>query len=158
MRSERVRLRIAVAAALVVGAACNGGDGSALPDDCGLPTREPRARPELIPAEFLLDGRAEVASAARRKGGVTGVLTIRMSVQDGLPLYRRAAGDAGFEIVGEDNEGFEAELYIRRRKQLGQVQIRTSVCRDASVVFVNVVTGDFAMPIVTSPSPSPSTP
>ncbi|MDQ3953914.1 MAG: hypothetical protein M3279_13280 [Actinomycetota bacterium] len=156
MRSERVRLRNAVAAAFVfvLGAGCDGGDGSALPEGCGLPTREPRAQPELIPEALLLGGDAEVSAAGRRKGGVTGVLTITKSVQDGLPLYRKAVRAAGFEIVGEDNEGFEAEIFVRKGKQLGQIQIRTSVCDDASVVFVNIVKGDFAMPIITSPSPS----
>lgn len=141
------------AAALVLAAACNGGGGDALPDGCGLPTPDPAARAELIPDEFLLDGEAGVATAARRKGGVTGVLTIQKSVQDGLPLFRRAIDVAGYELIAEDNEGFEAELYMRKGKQLGQIQIRTSVCDDASVVFVNLVKGDFAMPITTTPSP-----
>ena len=154
MRIERGRSRVAAAAAaFVVAAACNGGGGAA--KECGLPTPDPAARSELIPQAFLLDGRAEVAKAEKRKGGVTGMLTIDMSVQDGLPLYRKAAGEAGFEIVGQDNEGFEAEIFVRKGKRLGQVQIRTSVCEDASVVFVNIVKGDFAMPIVTTPSPSP---
>jgi hypothetical protein len=84
------------------------------------------------------------------------VLNIRMSVQDALPLYKRAIARAGFELVGEDNEGFEAELYLKRGKELGSLQIRTSVCSDASVVFVNVVKGNFAMPISTTPSPGAS--
>lgn len=138
---------------LVVAPACSG-KGSAAPPDCGLPSPDPKARADLIPPEFLLDGRAEVATAGRRKGGVTAALNIRLSVQDALPLYRKAVARGGFEIVGEDNEGFEAEVYIRQGERLGQVQIRRSLCEDASVVFVNVVEGDFAMPITTTPSPS----
>ena len=111
---------------------------------------------ELIPKPLLLGGDAEVASAARRKGGITGVLNIQMSVQDAFPRYKKAIAQAGFELVGEDNEGFEAELYLRRGKELGSLQIRTSVCEDAAVVFVNVVKGNFAQPISTTPSPSPS--
>ncbi|HEX2059087.1 MAG TPA: hypothetical protein VHI71_12055 [Actinomycetota bacterium] len=144
----------AAAAALVLAAACNRG-GDALPAGCGLPTPDPAARPELIPDHFLLEGQAEVATAARRKGGVTGVLTIQRSVQDGLPLYRKAVDAAGYELIAEDNEGFEAELYMRKGKSLGQIQLRTSVCDDASVVFVNLVKGDFTMPIASTPSPSP---
>ena len=147
--------RAALALLLVLGSACNGGDGSAATEDCGLPTPDPAARADLIPEELLLDGRAEVATAGRRKGGVTAALNLPLSVQDALPLYRRAIGRARFEIVGEDNEGFEAEVYIKQGKRLGQIQIRRSLCADASIVFVNVVEGDFAMPIVTTPSPSP---
>lgn len=150
-----MRIKHAALALLVLGAACNGGDGSAAPEDCGLPTPDPAARADLIPEELLLDGRAEVTTAARRKGGVTAALNLPLSVQDALPLYRKAIGSARFEIVGQDNEGFEAEIYIKQGKRLGQVQIRRSLCEDASVVFVNVVQGDFTMPIVTTPSPSP---
>jgi hypothetical protein len=108
-----------------------------------------------VPDEFLLDGDASVASAGRRRGGVTAVLSVEMGVQDALPLYRRAVRGGGFEIVGEDNEGFEAEVYLKRGERLGAIQIRRTLCDDVSIVFVNVVEGDFAMPIVTTPSPSP---
>ncbi len=138
---------------LLTGGACNG--SSDVATDCGLPTPDPAARAGLIPEPFLLDGDAEVATAGRRKGGVTGVLNIEMSVQDAFPIYKRAIARAGFDLVGQDNEGFEAELYMKRGKELGSLQIRTSVCDDAAVVFVNVVKGDFAMPISTTPSPSP---
>lgn len=85
---------------------------------------------------------------------MTGVLSIRLGVQDALPLFKKAIADADFELAAEDNEGFEAELYLKQGKRLGAIQIRRTVCEDASVVFVNVVKGDFAMPIVTTPSPS----
>lgn len=151
MRSRRA----ALALLLVLGSACNGDEGGAATEGCGLPTPDPSARADLIPEELLLDGKAVVATAGRRKGGVTAALNLPLSVQDALPLYRKAVGRASFEVVGEDNEGFEAEVYIKKGKQLGQIQIRRSLCEDASVVFVNVVQGDFAMPIVTTPSPSP---
>ena len=145
-----------MALVLVACAACNRGAGSDVPADCGVPTPDPASRPELIPAPLLLDGVADVASAGRRRGGVTAVLSVPHSVQDALPFYRKAIAEAGFEIVGEDNEGFEAEVYLKRGKRLGAIQIRRTLCDDVSVVFVNIVQGDFAMPIVTTPSPSAS--
>lgn len=136
--------------------ACNGGDdGDAVPADCGVPTPDPAAKTELVPEDFLLGGDAGVASAGRRRGGVTAVLSVELSVQDALPVYKKAIDRAGFELVGEDNEGFEAELYMKRGERLGALQIRRTLCDDVSIVFVNVVQGDFAMPIVTTPSPSP---
>lgn len=148
--------RAAVAAVLLLSltAACDRGSGGPSAADCGLPTPDPAARADLIPRPFLLGGDAEVASAGKRRGGVTGVLNIRMSVQDAFPVYKRAIAQAGFELVAEDNEGFEAELYLRRGKALGSLQIRTSVCEDAAVVFVNVVKGEFTLPISTTPSPA----
>ncbi len=139
---------------LALAGACRDGRGDQAAG-CGLPKPDPAADATLIPQELLLDGDAEVASAGRRKGGITGVLNIRMSVQDAFPIYKKAIARAGFELVGEDNEGFEAELYLKRGKELGSLQIRTSVCEDAAVVFVNVVKGNFAMPISTTPTPSP---
>lgn len=147
---------MAAALLMAAGAACNGGgDEAAVPADCGVPSPDPAARADLIPQDFLLDGDAGVSSAGRRKGGVTAVLSVQMSVQDALPVYRKAVERAGFELVSEDNEGFEAELYLKRGKQLGALQIRRTLCDDVSVVFVNVVKGNFAMPIVTTPAPSP---
>jgi hypothetical protein len=152
--AERARPLAAALLLLILAGACS--DGGAEPAaGCGLPSPDPAAKPSLIPQELLLDGDAEVASANRRKGGVTGVLNIQMSVQDAFPIYKKAVERAGFELVGEDNEGFEAELYLKRGKELGSLQIRTSVCEDAAVVFVNVVKGNFAMPISTTPTPSP---
>lgn len=154
MRTERARL-IAAALLLVTGAACNGGgDGGDAAAGCGIPTPDPAAQAELVPQDLLLGGEATVASAGRRKGGVTAVLSVDLSVQDALMLYRKAVARAGFELVSEDNEGFEAELYLKQGERLGALQIRRSLCDDASVVFVNVVKGNFSMPIVTTPSPS----
>lgn len=83
------------------------------------------------------------------------MLSVALSVQDALPLYKKAISGAGFDLVGEDNEGFEAELYMKRGERLGAIQIRRTLCDDVSIVFVNVVKGDFTMPVVTTPSPSP---
>ena len=153
MRTERAGLA-AVALSLLVAGACNEGGGGSTAADCGVPTPDPAAQAELIPEPFLLDGDAAVASAGRRRGGVTAVLSVPLSVQDALPRYRKAVREGGFEVVSQDNEGFEAEVYLKQGKQLGAIQIRRTLCDDVSIVFVNVVQGDFAMPIVTSPSPS----
>ena len=152
----RRRAALAATILLTLAGACDGDGTGPAAAECGLPTPDPAARPELIPAPLLLEGDAEVASAGRRRGGVTGVLNIHMSVQDAFPLYKKAIARAGFELVGQDNEGFEAELYLRRGKELGSLQIRTAVCEDAAVVFVNIVKGNFSLPISTTPSPAAS--
>lgn len=154
MRTERIRVT-AAALALLAAAACNGGDGgNDAAADCGVPTPDPAAERDLIPEPFLLDGDVTVSTAGRRRGGVTAVMSVEMSVQGALPPFKKAIAAAGFEVVGEDNEGFEAELYMKQGKRLGAIQIRRTLCEDVSVVFLNVVKGDFAQPIVTTPSPS----
>jgi hypothetical protein len=156
VRNKRARLTAAVVL-LATAAACNrGGGGTSTATDCGVPSPEPAPRSELIPEAFLLDGGATVASAGRRRGGVTAVLSVRLAVQEALPLYLTAVRAGGFEVVGQDNEGFEAEVYLKQGERLGAIQIRRTLCDDVSIVFVNVVKGDFAMPIVTTPSPSPT--
>jgi hypothetical protein len=138
VRTERAGLA-AVALMFVVAAACERGGGGSRAVDCGVPTPDPAARAALIPEPFLLDGDATVATAGRRRGGVTAVLSVQTSVQDALPPYKKAIAEEGFELVGEDNEGFEAEIYLRHKRLIGAVQIRRSLCDDASVVFVNFV-------------------
>ena len=146
-----------VCLALLAGACDRGGAGGSGAADCGLPTPDPRVRADLMPEPFLLEGDAEIATSRPRKGGVLGVLNLHtLSVQDAFPRYKRAVEQAGFDLVGEDNEGFEAEMYMKRGKTLGSLQIRTSVCRNAAIVFVNIVKGDFALPISTTPRPTAS--
>lgn len=124
------------AAALVVGlvlAGCSGGEPRAA-GDCGFPDADPAADESLVPPELLLTG-TDLLSAERHRGTVNVVLAAPWSVQDALDRYRDAVGEAGFRIVSEDNEGFEAELYLRRGRLLAMTQVRRTVCADRSIVF-----------------------
>ncbi len=94
--------------------------------------------------------------AQAERGGFLAMINVQLSVQDALETYHSIVTDNGFEIIQEDNEGFEAELYMKKGKTLGSLQIRTSVCRNAAIVFVNIVKGDFALPISTTPRPTAS--
>jgi hypothetical protein len=129
-----------ILAAVLIGLpSCDDGGGSELvAQECGLPTPEPDVDASLVPDAFLVD-ETEVVKVFKGKDRFTAALNIQKSVNDSFELYRKAAGDAGFDLVGVDNEGFEAEVYMKRGTELGTVQIRTSTCDDASVVFVNIV-------------------
>ena len=85
---------------------------------------------------------AEVWRAARERGGFIAATSVPVGVQEALEAYRPILRDQGWRVIQEDNEGFEAEIYVRRGKRLGAVQIRQSQCDDASVVFVQVVDPD----------------
>ncbi len=70
------------------------------------------------------------------------MINIELGVQDALETYHSIVLEHGFEIIQEDNEGFEAEIYLRNKKHLAAIQIRRSQCDDASVLFVNLVDED----------------
>jgi hypothetical protein len=106
--------------------------------DCGLFPIDPKADASGVPEPFLLDG-VEVAKSIKGKKRVTVAMNNPRSVQESFPLFKEAVEEAGFELVGEDNEGFEAELYMRRGSKLGQIQIRSSPCPDATAVYLIIV-------------------
>lgn len=125
----------------VAAPACEGeNDSSAsdIPAKCGLLTPEPGVDASALPPEFLVEG-VEVAKVLVTKKRVSAALNNPRSVTESFEVFGRAARDAGFEIVGRDNEGFEAEVYVKKGRDLGAIQIRTSQCPEASVVFVNIV-------------------
>ena len=137
-----IRRSVALVVAAILMAACNsdGADGARrLPDaDCGFPTPTPGTPDTKVPKQFLIEG-SEIAFGQKVRGGFVTSIAIPYSVQDGLPLYRKAVADAGFKLRSVDNEGFEAELYFDRDEQLGAIQLRRSTCPDATLVYVNLV-------------------
>lgn len=69
-------------------------------------------------------------------------MNVPLSVQEAFDFYRKAVKEAGYESISVDNEGFEAELYLRRKKHLAAIQIRTSTCEDRAIVFINDIVPD----------------
>ena len=118
-------------------------DGTAVnpevtPTDCGLIEVDPAADPGRIPSPLLLEDQVTVATTQMKQGRVLAALNVRLSVDDSFVAYKKALAEAEIEILQEDNEGFEAELYVGNGKQLGSVVIRRSVCEDAVVVYLNL--------------------
>lgn len=133
---------------------CNGADkDESTARSCGLPTPEPTVDAALVP-ELYLPEEATLTRAESERGGFLAAINIELGVQDALAYYRRAVQDGGYEIIQHDNEGFEAELYLRKGPKLAAVQIRTSKCDDESIVFVNEVDADQLGGGLPSPSPS----
>ena len=111
---------------------------TAISKKCALPTPEPGVRAALVPPEFLLDG-MEVVKAEKTKDRLSLALNNPRTVGESFTVLKAAARDAGFKLVGEDNEGFEAEIYLKKGDRLGAIQIRGSRCPEATVVFFNIV-------------------
>jgi hypothetical protein len=129
-----------LAAVSLVGCSGEKGDGGprVLAGTCGFPKKTIEVDTSALPKDFVFDG-VEVAGFEDRKKRLTAALNVPFGVQDALPRYRDASKAAGFELIQQDNEGFEAELYLRKGPDLASVQIRGSQCRDAVRVYVNIV-------------------
>lgn len=130
-----------VAAAALLGTlvSCDSNGGAAtVPAECGLPTPDPGVKAELVPDGFLLAD-AEVTKARETSERLTIAINNPHSVDESFLEYKRIMRNSDYAIVGEDNEGFEAEIYLKKGSELGAVQIRSSRCPDATVVFLNFV-------------------
>ena len=107
--------------------------------DCGLPAAKPAADPRLVPDEFLLDDpKVEVTETIERKNRFIAALNVGGSVQETFRAFKAAIERSPFDLLQEDNEGFEAELYLQRGGDFAVIQIRASNCDDASLVFLNL--------------------
>ena len=129
----------------IVLTSCNGDSASpeqsgyATARDCGLPAAKATADPGLVPDEFLLDDpEVEVTETIKRRNRFIAALNVEGSVQDTFKAFKAALGRSAFDLLQEDNEGFEAELYLQRRDDFAVIQIRASNCDDASLVFLNL--------------------
>jgi len=149
-----LRLLSAILLVALALSACDGEPSSTgQPVDCGLPSPEPGTDAKLIP-DYFLPEETELVRAQAERGGYLAMINVQFSVQDALETYQSIVSDNGFEIIQQDNEGFEAEIYLRKRKQLAAIQIRRSQCDDASVIFINLVDEDQLGGGLPSPTPS----
>lgn len=107
--------------------------------DCGLrPVKGTPDRSDLPPA-FLPEGSQLVDVHRPRIGGMSAVVNLAHSVEETFDMYEKAAERAGFEVTAVDFEGFEGEIWLRNRKELGSIVVRGSACEDASGVIISVV-------------------
>lgn len=105
---------------------------------CGLPTPEPGREEEIVPKGLIPQG-AEISNAQRERGGYITAINVKLGVQEALDFYRAALKENDYEVINIDNEGFEAEIYLRKKNRLAAIQIRTSTCDDRSIVFINEI-------------------
>ena len=103
-----------------------------------MPTPEPSRDESLVPEELLPEG-AEISNAQAERGGFLTAINVKLSVGEALKFYKKAVKASGYQIINSDNEGFEAEIYLRKKKRLAAIQIRTSTCGDRSIVFINEI-------------------
>ena len=137
-------MRVAVWLCVLVIATSSCGSDPPAPDagrdlaECGLPEPDPKADGSLFPEPLLLGGDAIVARTEVEQGRVIGALNVPLGVEATFERYKDALAETRYKILQEDNEGFEAELYVGQGKELGSLQIRGSTCDDAVVVYLNL--------------------
>ncbi len=143
--SSRSIAAIAAAGALLVLVLAlmraGGTEAVAPPDDlsaeCGAPTPAPEADRALVPEAFLPTTSA-VVDTSRKNQSLNAALTVSLEIQGALEFYRDAVASEGYEVISEDNEGFEAELYIKRGGELGGVRIRPTLCSHVALIHITL--------------------
>jgi len=110
-------------------AACNS-DDRGLAREC----ESPKAATNIsaLPDGIALDEYGTVVRA-RKKNGFVGAQAVADAGVDKLytPLLNLLK-DGGYEIVGEDNEGFEAEIFFTRQANSGSLILRQGECAGAT--------------------------
>lgn len=122
------------AVALMLGlASCNSEDGG-LAREC----ESPKAAADLsaLPEGIALEDFGTVIRA-RMKNGFVGAQAVADAGVDKLytPLLNLLK-DGGYEIVGEDNEGFEAEIFFTRQANSGSLILRQGECAGATNIIL----------------------
>lgn len=136
-----ISLRTLACIALLLLSACGNDAGGSEPRSfqaCGLPTPQPDAKPSVIPEGFVPAG-SEVTRGQKERGGFLAAINLRAGVTDAFEMYQDILKEEGYQITGLDNEGFEAEVFFKKDDKLGAIQIRTSRCEDATIVFIQLV-------------------
>ena len=103
---------------------------------CGIPTPEPHPELERVPPQLILDG--EVVRVIPDPDLDTTLIAHEGTVKSLQDAYREAVPKAGFKVVQEDYEGFEAELYLSRGEEIGFVKLLETECRDVTMAGVKL--------------------
>ena len=127
---------------LILPGGCAGDDpgGKASTSDvCRLPEPKDQIDISLVPRAFIPPSDHEFTQTEKRRGRLVVVLTLEGTIQSALEEYRSLVEGSGFDVLQEDNEGFEAELYLQRgRGDLAVVQIRATGCEGKTLILLNI--------------------
>lgn len=143
VRGALVLAVIGLVAMLVVAAFAASGDSPAEGGrprsraDCGLQRPNRGLQGAELPAFARFRG-AEIVSLDASRGFVSALLNAPMSVIDVMDAMRNPMAKAGYTIMHEDFEGFEAELFIKAKEEFGVIRILASRCRHFSTVSFQV--------------------
>jgi len=112
-----------------VGAACGSGgeDAASAPTPCPSPTGAVDL--SLLPRDVPLDRFADIHEIVMKDDYVNVAALAEDTVVELDPALQRSLLDEGYEIIGHDNEGFEAEIFFARdERTLGTFRLREGPC------------------------------
>lgn len=111
---------------------------SGLSGTCGLPKIRDNLEIDRIPDEFVIPG-AEIARTQDVQGRFIATINVGSTVTQAYRAYREQLKDTDWKTVTEENEGFEAEIYLATDKQLAALQMRSSTCEGKIVVYASII-------------------
>ncbi len=106
---------------------CRDAAPEAAPTPC--PSPSPAANLRALPRDLPLQKWGTVTAVSNPKGFIGAEIVATTTVVELHPVIARALLDAGYKIVGADNEGFESELFFARNQELsGAFRLREGPC------------------------------
>jgi hypothetical protein len=83
----------------------------------------------LLPRDVELDRYATITEVSVADDYLNATAVTDATVVELDPELQRALVNAGYEIIGHDNEGFEAEIFFARSQEtLGTFRLREGPC------------------------------
>jgi hypothetical protein len=139
--ARALALTIVAALCLAGLVGCDSGDANeegTIPRKCGLPSPGPKVDPSRVPDQYLLDGTAIVRKVTERNDLFVVALNVPLTVNAAYGAYLDALGPPRYRVITKENEGFEAEIYLRdvHQENLMAVQIRQPQCTEAVSVYI----------------------
>ena len=124
---KRALIASPIAAALLFGCGGGGNGAASGPTPCPLPSAG--GDPRFLLDDLSLDDYG-VLAMTRRQGGFTRANVVsETKIVELYPPIARSLLDNGYEILSGDNEGFEAEIFFRKGKELnGNLYMREGPC------------------------------
>ena len=109
-----------------------------IPEECGLPSPRANVDPSGVPKPYLLDGQAIVRKVTERNDLYVVALNVPLTVNAAYGAYLDVLGPPRYTVITKENEGFEAEIYLRdvEMGNLMAVQIRQPQCVEAVSVYI----------------------
>ena len=138
---------VGVVAVFVLAASCTGGDSvesepaKPLPINptCGPTIGEKEVDASLVPDAFLIGESPKVTRVIESQQGYSAAILIQVALDPALEEYRSIVKETGYEILNEDYEGFEAEIYMREGADYVTLQLRETACENETVAYLRVI-------------------
>lgn len=117
-------------------ASSSGGKGG---EECGIPKPKETVDASALPGVFSLQDTGVVNRILSFKDGYSVVVQFSLTVEKAYEDYTKALPKAGYEIIGSDYEGFEAEIYLQHTSGTGALQLRQTECDGVILAYVKVL-------------------